>query len=321
MLAEIDSFLDHLRYERNVADNTVTAYSLDLSHLNSFLAGDFTDGSDDDSPYEVTARSRDGDVEIDTVRRGDITSYLQFLFDNGMARSTMERRIAAIRSFFRYLHGIDSISEDPARGVIYPRKGKRLPRFLKEKEVDAICSFELKNFIDYRDRALLNVFYSTGCRVGELSGAELADLDMDSDRLKVYGKGRIERFVFITAEAHESLKEYLAGRRRRFGGLSEPLFVNNRGGRITERGIFGIVIKRTRAAGLMDKVTPHTFRHSFATEMLNRGADLRAVQEMLGHRSLSSTQIYTHTTKERLKAVYQKTHPHALRKKKTEEKD
>jgi integrase/recombinase XerC len=260
----------------------------------------------------VQVTVQDEDILIETISKDDLTSYLEFIFDSGLKRSSIERKIAAIKTFFKFLYNRDIISRNPAGRIIYPKKGKRLPRFLHLKEVNTILGFQDVTFIDFRDRALLATFYSTGSRVAELAAACISDVDMESGRLKVLGKGREERYVFLTGEALESIGKYLGERTKKFRVLTEPLFVNNRGGRITERGIFGIVVKRARAAGLLERVTPHTYRHSFATEMLNQGADLRAVQEMLGHRSLSSTQVYTHTTKERLKRVYEQTHPHAL---------
>lgn len=155
--------------------------------------------------------------------------------------------------------------------------------------------------------------YATGCRVAELAGADLQNLNLDEGRLRVYGKGREERYVFLTDDAVAQLLSYLKERERQFKVLSDPLFVNNRGERLTVRGIFYIVTKRIRQAGLIEKLGPHTFRHSFATELLNEGADLRAVQEMLGHKSLSTTQIYTHTTTSGLKKMYDRAHPHAIR--------
>jgi site-specific recombinase XerD len=263
--------------------------------------------------YEVQVTVQDDDVLIRTIGKDDLTGYLEFIFDSELKRSTIERKIAAIKTFFKFLHNRDIIPKNPAERIIYPKKGKRLPRFLHLKEINAILDFKDTGFIDFRDRALLETFYSTGSRVAELAAARIDDIDMDSGRLKVMGKGREERYVFLTGEALMTIERYLRERVKKFRVLTDPLFINNRGGNITERGIFGIVVKRARAAGMLERVTPHTYRHSFATEMLNQGADLRAVQEMLGHRSLSSTQVYTHTTKERLKRVYERAHPHALR--------
>jgi len=310
MLNEIDQFMSYLQYERNVSEKTIEAYNRDLIGLYKFLCGDYERHAT--WQYEVQVTVHDEDILIETISKDDLTSYLEFIFDSGLKRSSIERKIAAIKTFFKFLYNRDIIARNPAGRIIYPKKGKRLPRFLHLKEVNNILDYQDVTFIDFRDRALLETFYSTGSRVAELAAARIADIDMASGRLKVYGKGREERFVFITEETLQTIDRYLKERIKKFRILSEPLFVNNRGGGITERGIFGIVVKRARAAGMLERVTPHTYRHSFATEMLNQGADLRAVQEMLGHRSLSSTQVYTHTTKERLKRVYDRTHPHAL---------
>lgn len=310
----IDGFLNYLKYEKNLSDNTIRAYSIDLRDFNSFLCGDFFNDSNTDI-YELKAQSENGSVILGSVVKDDIKSYVGYMFDKGLSGASMERKIAAIRSFFKYLHANETLNSNPAENIIYPKKSKRLPRFFRLGEIDLILDFRRDSFIDYRDYALLELFYSTGCRVGELAGADLSNLDIDGLRLKVLGKGNEERLVFLTNETAIAMKEYLQKRQVKFENISEPLFVNNRGSRLTERGIFNIVVRRTKDAGLGGKAGPHTFRHSFATDMLNAGADIRAVQEMLGHKNLSTTQLYTHTTKKRLKEVYDRSHPQAVKKK------
>jgi len=317
MIHEIDAFLTWLEVEKNAAPKTREAYSRDLNEFSLFLLGEYTPPSDWN--YEVNVTLEDGEVTVASIGRDDIRSFLEYSYDRGLQKSSIERKVASIRTFFGFLFRHDIISTNPALKILYPKKRKRLPKFLHNKEVLSILDFPLETFLDYRDRALLETMYATGCRVGELAGASVVNLDLEEKRLKVYGKGREERYVFLTDDAVLFVSRYLKVRRERFKGLSEPLFVNNRGDRLTERGIFYLVVKRIRQAGLIEKIGPHTFRHSFATELLNEGADLRAVQELLGHKSLSTTQKYTHTTTEGLKKVYKRSHPHALKYNKKDE--
>ena len=310
MVFAIDGFMDYLSIQKNLSENTIRAYSTDLRDFNSFLCGQFFKEGDE-AIFELSAHSNNGSTILDSITKNDIKSYIGYMFDIGLSKASMERKIAAIRSFFKYLNRSNVLENNPAENIIYPKKNKRLPRFFKPGEIDSILNFKLESFIDYRDLAIIELFYSTGCRVGELSGADLLNVDMESRRLKVLGKGREERLVFITQTAAVALKNYLVEREKKLGNLSEPLFVNNQGKRLSERGLFSIVTKRAKDAGFSGKLGPHTYRHSFATDMLNAGADLRAVQEMLGHKNLSTTQIYTHTTKNRLKEVYNKSHPQA----------
>jgi len=306
MIHSINRFEDYLRYEKNFSENTIKAYITDLRYFNAFLCTD--------EKYGVEAVSENGSALPSSISKDDIKAYIEYMFDTGMTKATMERKIAAIRSLFAYMERNGLLKVNPTRNLIYPRKGRRLPRFLRSGEFDRLADFETVTFKDYRDAAIIHLFYSTGCRVGELAGAFVADMDIENRRLKVTGKGRRERYVFITEEAAVAMSDYLKKRHAKFDNLTEPLFVNDNGKRITERGIFYIITSRARGADLGYSVTPHTLRHTFATDILNNGADIRAVQEMLGHKNLSATQRYTHTTTERLKNVYNRTHPHALKK-------
>jgi len=309
MFAGIDLFMDYLRYERNSSEKTAIAYSRDLLQLSNFFTGDI---SDCDYPsYEIDVDVKNGVPCLSSVCKQDITAFVEFLYDSGYRRSSIERKIACIKSFFRFLYNRDIVSKNPAEKIVYPKKELRLPKFLNTSDISVLFSFELNSFLDYRDRAILETFYSSGTRVSELSGALLSDLDFENQRLKVHGKGKSDRVAFLTDTAVGFINEYLSQREKKFGSVQGALFVNNRGTGISEKGIFDLVVKRARQAGIADRITPHTLRHSFATEMLNQGADIRAVQEMLGHQNLSTTQIYTHTTKERLKRVYNRFHPHA----------
>lgn len=309
MTAEIEQFMSYLGTEKNSSGKTLEAYNRDLHQFYLFLAGDL--GAGVREKYEVLAPVVDDDIPIGSICGEDITAFIEYSYDRGMKRSSIERRIATIRSFFNFLFNKGYIGKNPAVKIGYPKKESRLPKFLHLNQIESLLDFEPVTFIDCRDRAVLETFYSTGARVAELCAADVADVDFDSGRLRVTGKGSEERIVFITDGTAAMLKRYFEERRRKFGVLGNPLFVNNRGGRITVRGVYDMVVKRARAAGLLERVSPHTLRHSFATELLDRGADIRAVQEMLGHKHLSTTQVYTHTTKERLKKVFERFHPHS----------
>ena len=309
MRTEIDRFMRYLAIEKNCSPRTIESYGNDLAQFQRFLCGDDDPGARE--KYDVRAPVRDGDVEVGSILADDITAFIEFSYDGGLKRSSIERRIAAIKSLFTFLHNQGHVETNRAAGITYPKKESRLPKFLHLNQVEKLLDFSLESFIDFRDRAVIDVFYSTGARVGELCSADVGGVDFRSGRLRVTGKGSAERIVFLTEGSRSAILDYLRERGKKFGSVTEPLFVNNRGGRITPRGVYDIVSKRARASGLTDRVSPHALRHSFATELLNRGADIRAVQEMLGHRNLSTTQVYTHTTKERLRKVFDRFHPHS----------
>lgn len=309
MLVEIDSYMNYLDYEKNVSEKTIESYSRDLQQFHRFLIADSREETG--YSYEVDVVIHDEDVEIESISRDDITAFVEYCYDRGLKRSSIERKIAAVRSFFLFLLNREFISENPAGTVTYPRKEKRLPDFLTHRQITELLEFEKKNFYDYRDMALLEMFYSTGARVSELAGANINDIDFENSRLTVMGKGSEERVVFLNDAAVREIREYLAVRKERSGTGTGALFINGRGSRLTVRGIYDIVVKRAKRAGIAERVSPHSLRHSFATEMLNQGADIRAVQEMLGHKNISTTQVYTHTTKERLRRTYNRFHPHA----------
>ncbi len=311
MTGEIDLFMQYLKYEKNRSDRTVDSYNSDLIQLYRFLAGDFGEHVFD--LYDVPAARKGEDIDIATVTRTDLTAFIEFCYDGGNKKSSISRKIACIKTFFKFLHNRDIISVDPARTLLFPKREKMLPRFLRLNQIDELLDFPDDNFIGSRDRALLELFFSSGARVSEIAGASLKDLDLPGKRLKVMGKGNRERMVFLTEGAASSIKGYLTCRRKAFGEAEGPLFVNSRGERITPRGIFHVIDERARESGLFRKVSPHALRHSFATELLDRGADVRAVQELLGHKNISTTQIYTHTTREGLRRVYENSHPHAAR--------
>jgi site-specific recombinase XerD len=226
------------------------------------------------------------------------------------ARS-INRRLSALRSFFRFLTRDGYLKNNPILMLQSPKLDKHLPQFMTEEEVIKLIESALpkdeKDLMSLRDRAILETFYSTGMRISELVGLNVLDLDFIGGIAKVMGKGRKERVVPVGDIASRAIRKYLDKRK----GNEEAIFLNKSGRRITTRGVRGIVLKYIKKAGIKQGVSPHTLRHSFATHLLNRGADLRTVQELLGHANLSTTQIYTHLTTEKLKNVYDKAHPHA----------
>lgn len=312
MIAEIDQFLDHLRIEKNASEKTIESYNDDLTQLFEFLLND-SDISIDLSVYETNVKVVNDDIDIKSIGKDDITAFIEFCYDKGLKKSSISRKIACFKSFFKYIYSENIINKNPTVKISFPKREKNVPKFLYSNQIQALFEFNMNNFFDYRDRALLEVFYSSGARVSEIASADCKNLTIDSCTLKVHGKGSMERMVFLTDNAVKWLRLYFEKRRKEFGEVKGPLFVNNKGRRITVRGIFYIIDKRYAASGLVGTISPHTLRHSFATELLNQGADIRAIQEMLGHKSISTTQIYTHTTKERLKRVYEEFHPHSSR--------
>jgi len=304
MTGTVTEFLRYLEGDRNVSSHTLRAYANDLAQFLTFL-GD-TAGESAASPPEASL--------LEGVTRHTIREYLGTLQVRGMASRTLARKLAALRSFFKYLHARGVCRTNPAKMVSARKLGRPLPQFLSIEEVRGLLEApDTSTDLGKRDRALLETVYSTGVRAGELAALQTKQLDLISGVIKVFGKGRKERIALLGSPAVQALREYLGVRSE----LTEEkdvgaLFVNHRGGPLTSRSIQRIVHRYASAAlPTRRDVSPHTLRHSFATHMLDRGADLRSVQELLGHASLTSTQIYTHLTTERLKRVYKSAHPHA----------
>ncbi|MBM4039884.1 MAG: tyrosine recombinase XerC [Planctomycetes bacterium] len=294
----VDRFLGYLESERDASPETLRAYAADLAAFANFAA----QGADDFDPAAIT-----------TVR---LRHYLAHLRSAGAARATIARKAASLRSFFRYLLREGIVAHNPAADLRLPRRERLLPAVLDEAEVTRLLEApDPADLAGRRDRAILEVLYSTGMRIGELAAANIEDLDLFGEVLKARGKGKKERLVPLGRPALRALEDYLAIRTSlaapRHRTHPRALLVSRSGRRLTQRDIRRIFDKHARAAGLRANATPHTLRHSFATHMLDRGADLRAVQELLGHASLASTQVYTHVTTERLRRVYQKAHPRA----------
>lgn len=285
----IDKFVRYLEIEKNYSKHTILNYKLDLRDFKEFLAG----------------------ADIEKVDYLLLRKYLAVLKQKNLAARTVGRRLSALRSFFRFLTREGYLKSNPILSLSSPKLDKHLPSFLTEEEVakliEAAFTRDQEDEKGLRDRAILEMFYSTGLRISELVGTSIDDIDFISGIVKVMGKGRKERIVPIGDTAIIAIRKYLQKRKKQ----ESALFLNKNGRRLSTRGVRGIVGKYIRLTGLRQGVSPHTLRHSFATHLLNRGADLRTVQELLGHANLSTTQIYTHLTTERLKDVYDKAHPRA----------
>jgi integrase/recombinase XerC len=295
----IRSYLRHLRLDRNCSPETVRAYGSDL--------GEFA---------EFTARESGGRMpEPDAVDRLMIRAFLSELHARGSKRSTIARKLAALRSFFRFLKRRDRVRTNPAAGVATPRQERRLPRQLSVAEMSQLLETpDDSTPLGARDRAILEFLYATGVRVSELTSLELEDLDLSEGVVRVAGKGRKERMVPVGSKAIAAARVYLRLRTAlepRPGSGGEALFLNFRGTRLNARSVRRILDRTIRSCALARKISPHTLRHSFATHLLDAGADLRAIQELLGHASLSTTQKYTHVSTERLLRTYGRSHPRA----------
>ncbi len=285
---------------------------------------DFLEGVRGASPHTIRAYQGDiGDFLVFLQEEGrllaqvdriEMRRYLAHLKGKGLSPSTLGRKVASLKAFFRFLLQEGFLEQDPAVALRTPRKPRRLPRLLTEEEVTRLLEAPLpRDFFGIRDKAILEVLYSTGVRVGELTRLRKADLDLARGVGKVLGKGRKERLVLLGRPARKAVKEWLREReslRRRLGKVEGWLFLGHKGKGLSTRRIAQILEKAAALAGLSCRVHPHLLRHSFATHILNRGADLRIVQEMLGHSSLAATQIYTHLGLDRLREIYRKAHPH-----------
>jgi integrase/recombinase XerC len=290
MKEAIEQFCSYLENERNASAHTVSAYRSDLGQFEAFLAG-----QDNCTPEGVDHL---------TVRR-----YLAQLH-KGLTKSSIGRKLSAVRALFRYLLREGRLERNPAELVSAPKKEQRVPFHLNIDQVTALVSApKATSGLPLRDRAVLETLYSCGIRVSELTGMNVGDLDLDGATARVLGKGSKERIVPVGSFARTALAAYLKERGDPEG--SAPLILNARGGRLTRRSVGRIVDAHMLLIASMRKVSPHTLRHSFATHLLEGGADLRAIQELLGHASLSTTQKYTHVSIDRLMEVYDKAHPKA----------
>jgi integrase/recombinase XerC len=294
MHPSVNAFINYLRVERNASRHTVRSYEDDLALFCRYLEETQGAGAD---PAAADARR---------LRR-----YSAWLSGQGYAPSTIARRLASLRSFYRYQRRQGLLKTDPAGGLRNPKQAQRLPRLLKVEDVirllDSIATAEP---LGVRDRAMFETLYGGGLRVSELVGLDLDDLDLDQELIRVRGKGRRERLCPIGPMAARWIETWRRQRQPRRSD-ERALFLNRYGGRLTTRSVGRLLDQYLVAVGLQSAASPHTLRHSFATHLLDRGADLRSVQELLGHRNLTTTQLYTHVTQERLLDTYQNAHPRA----------
>ncbi|HEY54878.1 MAG TPA: tyrosine recombinase XerC [Dehalococcoidia bacterium] len=297
-------YIQHLEAERNVSPYTVRNYKADLLEFFRFL-------------------NKKKVASLEAVDRKVMRDYLSHLVGQGIVKASIARKLSAIRSFYRYLVREKIISANPIEMVSSPKLDKRLPSFLTLKEVEKLLNApDPSTPQGQRDRALLELLYASGLRVSELTGLELGQINLDTNEIRVWGKGSKERVVLMGEPAAETLRNYLAQGRPKLLGekRSQALFLNRYGQRLPERRVQLILEKYAKQSGIGKRVHPHLLRHTFATHLLDGGADLRVVQELLGHADLSSTQIYTHVTKSQARKVYLSAHPLA-RKKKDEPED
>lgn len=296
MREPLTAFLRHLEVEKHASPHTLRAYRRDLDDWIRFMA-----------PPGRAAAARDERLVVDATTR-DVRGWLAALHARGLDPVSIARKLAAVRSFYRFLARRGAVRRNPGREVRAPRPARKLVTFLLTEEANAVVDARgLGGDARVRDVAVLELLYATGLRVSELAGLDLEALDRETRTVRVLGKGSKERMVPYGAPAARALDAYL-GRRATARG---PVFVNRRGGRLSTRSIHAIVRRAARAAGVTRRVSPHTLRHTFATHLLDRGADLRMIQELLGHSRLSTTQRYTHVSTAQLLKTYEAAHPRA----------
>jgi integrase/recombinase XerD len=295
----IDAYLDHLRVERRLADHTLESYARDLRGLAEFAAG--------------------AGVAVEQLDRQALEAFVRQQMATGLAPRSIARSVAAIRGFYRFLVVDRRLDHSPADDLLPPRAWPALPKHLSIEDVDRlIAQPDVASSFGLRDRAMIELLYATGMRVSELVNVRAVDLHLDEEYLTCVGKGNKERVIPIGAQAAQWVREYsraarpALAARARSSRRSEPrLFLNSRGGAISRVGFWKVLTAYGREAGIRGAISPHVLRHSFATHLLERGADLRAIQMMLGHADLSTTQIYTHVLEARLRSVYDRFHPRA----------
>lgn len=290
----LDKFLKYIQLEKNFSVHTVREYEFDLNDFLNFLKSE-------------------GISNLEEVEYIHARVFVTKLYDEKKARNSISRKISSIRSFFKYLNREYNLDDSSFRSLYHPKKEKRLPNFFYEEELSQL--FERNIAHDdksVRNMALLELLYATGIRVSECTSIEVEDIDFHYSIIRVMGKGRKERIIPFGQYAHEALSNYKEVRMRLMKTQNhKKFFVNMRGGELTPRGVRYILDEMIKNASMHTKIYPHMLRHSFATHLLNQGADLRTVQELLGHANLSSTQVYTHVTKEHLRNTYMNTHPRA----------
>lgn len=288
-----EEFLDYLTTIRALSGNTVKSYRTDLEDYSAWLS--------------------EWGLEAEKVTRPEAVTYTQLLMGRFSERSVL-RKLTTLRTFYAYLERKEKVESDPFESISLRKTEHKLPSVLTEEEVQRLLSVPRKDFWDERDHMLFLLLYNTGMRISEALSVNVEDIDHSHRRILIEGKGGKERYVFFSVSTRSELKGYVELRNEKAGSLTGPLFLGKSGKRLPLSSAHIIFDKYRSRLGFDKEFTPHTLRHSFATHMMDRGADLRLVQELLGHESISTTQIYTHVSKSRIKTVYEGTHPHAKEK-------
>ncbi len=321
----VQEFLNYLNFEKRFSEHTAKCYGADMRQFAEFLiGGSDAGGPSAEVPSLAQQGAQDAAVATQTKPRVDqllllaqtdvVRAYLAFLNEKQYSKTTIARKLATLRSFYKFLIKRNQVSSNPVTAVRTPKQEKKLPRFLEYEEVKKLLETPpMDSWLGARDRAIMETLYSTGIRVSELVGLNMDDVDFLGEVVHVRGKGKKERIAPIGSSALQVIQHYMEFRSKRAQSSSnfdpKVLFVNKHGRRLSTRSVRRKMDKYLKIAGLDPAISPHTLRHSFATHMLNNGADLRSVQELLGHQSLSTTQVYTHLTTGRLKEVYENAHP------------
>lgn len=287
----IIEYLEMIEYEKNYSKNTIIAYKENLLEFLNFIESNM----------------------IKKCTYDDIRKYMKELYDKKYTNSSICRQISCLRGFFKYLYNNNYIDDNPMLLISNPKMEKRLPKFLYYEDLEKILSTpDEKNYLELRNLLIIELLYSTGVRVDELVNIKLSDIDFDARKIKILGKGNKERYVFFGTRCLDLINKYLSISRKILDvNNSEFLLLSKTGKKINSREVRNIINQEVEVSGLKIKISPHTFRHTYATHMLNEGADLRVVQELLGHENLSTTTIYTHLTNEKLRSEYLKAHPRA----------
>ncbi len=284
----INKFTDYLRFEKKYSENTISSYKRDLSKVDKYIKKNFK-----------------------TLSKNDIQAYIQYISKEENS-SSVSRNISTLKSFYKFLEINKYCKNNPIFTITNPKKRQKLPKVLSEEEVNKLLDINLNTDYDYRNKAMLELMYSSGLRVSELINLNVNDIDLMNSTVRIFGKGSKERIVPLNDYASEALKNYILYHRATLfkHGENNYLFLNNHGNKMTRQGFFKILKKIALENNIKTDFSPHTLRHSFATHLLKYGADLRSIQELLGHSDISTTQIYTHITSERLQKNYEEFHPH-----------
>ncbi|MFH0925134.1 MAG: site-specific tyrosine recombinase/integron integrase [bacterium] len=298
------NFIDCLKYEKGYSELTIKSYQSDLEQFYNFL---------------LKNTNFKNQLDVDLINKIDnhtIVSFLGYLHREALKKSSIARKLACLKSFFKFLCQKNYIKHNPIELIATPKQEKKLANFLDLEEIFILLSSEINSFWELRDLTILELFYATGIRISELASLSVADIDIDEEIIRIKGKGKKERIVIFGTNAKKRLSEYLVQKNQKEVegskiNFDNPLFINKDGKRLSVRGVFYIVKKHVNKTGILHHVSPHTLRHTFATHLLNAGADLRFIQELLGHSSLSTTQRYLHISVDKLLDVYNKAHPKA----------